>query len=87
MTRPADGPWVETLATVTTCNYQFGSLGTMAFGIPDVNHFLVAFTYLAAGRTLSSHFLSPRAIAQGETLPITYNPLAPEQNSKSAPRF
>ncbi len=87
MTEPADGPWVETLATVTACRYQFGGLGTMAFGIPDINHFLITFTYTVAGRTLSSRFKSPKAIAQGETFPITYNPLAPEQNSKSSPRF
>ena len=83
MTKPPPPPWPETLATVTACEYQFGSLSVMAFGIPDRDHFRISFTYQAGRRTCTGHFSSPVAIPQGGTFRLTYNPLLPQENSKS----
>jgi hypothetical protein len=78
-------PWLETEAEVTTCNYEFSRMNTLTLGIPtDKNHFLITFTYRAQGKIYTDEFTSPTYLEQGETFPISYNPLAPQQNSKSA---
>lgn len=78
-------PWVETEAKVTACHYEFARMNTLTFGIPtDSNQFLISFTYYAHGKTFGDQFTSPVAIEQGETFPISYNPLKPQQNTKSA---
>jgi hypothetical protein len=76
--------WLETDAKVTACKYDFGSGRALAFGIPTDKHFLITFTYRAHGKTYTDEFTSPTYLEQGETFPISYNPLAPQQNSKSA---
>ena len=77
-------PWLETTARVTACKYEFGAGQALAFGIPTSKHFLITFTYYAHGTTYTDEFRSPAYVEQGETFTITYNPLAPQQNSKSA---
>ena len=77
-------PWLETQAKVIACKYEFGAGQALAFGIPRSKHFLITFTYYAHGRTYTDQFTSPTYLEQGEAFPITYNPLAPQQNSKSA---
>ena len=85
MTRPTTQPaWLETQATVTACEYDFGAGRALAFGIPSSKHFRITFTYYAHGKTYTDQFTSPTYLEQGETFSITYNPLAPQQNSKSA---
>jgi hypothetical protein len=60
-------------------------MNTLTLGIPaDSNRFLISFTYYAHGKTYSDEFTSPTYLEQGATFPISYNPLAPQQNSKSA---
>ena len=76
-------PWIATEATVTTCRYQSPGLSTLAFGFQTSEKFRIAFDYYAHGRLYSSEFQSPTAIPQNERLPITYNPLNPEQNSRA----
>ena len=76
-------PWVATEATVTTCRYQSRSLSTLAFGFQIGEKFRVGFDYYAHGRLYSDEFQSPIAIPQNERISITYNPLHPEQNSRS----
>ena len=75
-------PWIATEATVTTCRYQSPGLSTLAFGFQTGEKFRIAFDYYAHGRLYSDEFQSPIAIPQNEHIPITYNPLYPEQNSR-----
>ncbi len=77
-------PWLETTAKVTACKYEFGAGQALTFGIPSDKHFLITFTYYAHGKTYTDEFTSPTYLEQGKTFPINYNPLAPQQNSKSA---
>jgi len=77
-------PWLETRAKVTSCNYESGAGQALAFGIPTSKHFRITFTYYAHGQTYTDQFTSPTYLEHGATFPITYNPLAPQQNSKSA---
>jgi hypothetical protein len=77
-------PWLETQARVTACKYEFGAGQALAFGIPRSKHFLITFSYYAHGEAFTGEFTSSTYIEQGKEFPITYNPLAPQQNSKSA---
>jgi len=80
--------WIATEATVTTCQYQSPGLSTLAFGFQTTQKFRITFDYYAHGRLYSGEFQSPVAIPQNERIPVTYNPLHPEQNSRrtSGPR-
>lgn len=77
-------PWLETEARVTACRYEFGAGRALAFGIPTNKHFLITFSYYAHGKGYTGEFTSSTYLEQGKTFPLTYNPLAPQQNSKSA---
>lgn len=77
-------PWLETTARVTACKYEFGAGRALAFGIPTSKHFLITFTYYAHGKVFTGDFTSRTYLEQGKTFTITYNPLAPQQNNKSA---
>ncbi len=82
---PAQPAWLETQAQVTACKYQFARMNTLTLGFsPDRNRFLITFTYHAHGKTYTDDFTSPAYLETGATFPVTYNPLAPQQNSKSA---
>ncbi len=76
--------WVETEATVTSCRFQFARLHTLTLGIQTGEKFRIAFSYQAAGRPYSDEFQSRTAIPQGDRLPIAYNPLNPQQNSRNS---
>ena len=76
--------WVETEATVTSCHFQFARLNTLRIGIQTGEKFRIAFSYQAAGRPFSDEFQSRTAIPQGDRLPIAYNPLNPQQNSRNS---
>ena len=81
----ANPSWLETQATVTACKYQFARLHTLTLGIPtEDGSFLIAFSYYAHGKTYTDEFTSPAYLEQGSTFPVSYNPLAPQQNTKSA---
>jgi hypothetical protein len=75
--------WIATEATVTTCRYQSPGLSTLAFGFQTTQKFRITFDYYAHGRLYSGEFQSPIAIPQNERIPITYNPLDPQQNNRS----
>lgn len=79
---PETVSWIATEATVTTCKFQFAGLGNLAFGFSRQEKFRITFDYYAHGQTYSGGFQSPVAIAQNEVIPITYNPLNPQQNSR-----
>ena len=76
-------PWISTEAIVTTCRYQSPGLSILAFGFQTGEKFLITFEYYAHGRLYSGEFQSRTAIPQNEHIPITYNPLRPEQNSRA----
>jgi hypothetical protein len=76
-------PWIATEATITTCRYQSSGLSTLAFGFQAGEKFRIAFDYYAHGRLYSDEFQSPIAIPQNQHIPITYNPIHPEQNSRT----
>jgi hypothetical protein len=78
--------WIATEATVTTCQYQSPGLSTLAFGFQTTRKFCITFDYYAHGRLYSGEFQSSVAIPQNNRIPITYNPLDPEQNSRSSTR-
>jgi hypothetical protein len=75
--------WIATEATVTTCRYQSPGLSTLAFGFQTTQKFRITFDYYAHGQLYSGEFQSPVAIPQNERIPITYNPLDPQQNSRA----
>jgi hypothetical protein len=77
-------PWIETEATVTACRYQFAGLSNLAFGFSTQEKFRIAFDYYAHGRLYSDEFQSPVAISQSQRIAIAYNPLHPEQNSRTS---
>ena len=76
-------PWIATQATITTCRYQSPGLSTLAFGFQTTQRFLITFDYYAHGRLHSGQFQSPTAIPQNQRIPLTYNPLDPQQNSRT----
>jgi hypothetical protein len=76
--------WLETQANVTACKYQFAGRNALILGIPaNSSHFLITYTYRAHGKTFNDQFSSPTYLEQGSTFPVSYNPLSPQQNSKS----
>ena len=77
-------PWIATSATVTTCRFQFAGLSNLAFGFSTRKKFRITFDYYAHGRLYSGEFQSEFAIPQNESIPITYNPLNPEENSRDS---
>ena len=81
-------PWMETEARVISCHYQFARLHTFAVRVfyPSAE-FLISFEYYAHGQTFRDQFNSPVAIAHGETFPLFYNPLHPQQNDKSTAAY
>ena len=76
--------WIATQATVTSCRFQFAGLGNLAFGFSTQKKFRIAFDYYAHGRLYSDEFQSPVAIPQNERIPISYDPLHPERNSRTS---
>ena len=80
---PAE-PWIAAEATVTSCRFQFARVNTFTLGIQTGEKFRISFDYYAHGRLYSDEFQSPVAIPQNERIPITYNPLHPEQNSRTS---
>jgi len=77
-------PWLETTAEVIACKYEFGAGRALAFGIPTSKHFLITFIYYAHGKTYTAEFTSRTYLEQGRTFTLSYNPLNPRQNTKSA---
>jgi hypothetical protein len=86
LTQPFDSsvPWLETQAEVTACRYEFARMNTFSLGIvTSPNRFMVSFSYYAHAKTFCDQFTSPVAMGNGETFPVFYNPLNPQQNSRS----
>ena len=85
-TQPFDAsvPWLETQAEVRGCRYEFARMNTLSLGIATrPNQFVVSFNYYAHAKTFRDEFTSPVAMGKGETFPVFYNPLNPQQNSRS----
>lgn len=76
--------WIATQATVTTCRYQFAGLSNLAFGFSFQKKFRITFDYYAHARLYSGTFQSEVAIAQNERIPLAYNPLDPQQNTRDS---
>ena len=77
-------PWLETQAEVTGCRYEFARMNTLSLGIASSrSRFIISFSYYAHAKTFCDEFTSPVAIGQGERFPVFYNPLNPQQNSRS----
>jgi hypothetical protein len=76
--------WIATEATVTSCRFQFARMNTFTLGIQTGEKFRIGFDYSAHGRLYSDEFQSPVAVPQNERIPIRYNPLHPEQNSRTS---
>jgi hypothetical protein len=81
-TNPQAETWIATTAKVTTCRFQFAGLSNLAFGFSTQKKFRITFDYYAHGQLYSGEFQSEEAIPQNESIPITYNPLDPQQNSR-----
>ena len=77
-------PWLETQAEVTGCRYEFARMNTFSLGIAtSSNQFMISFSYYAHAKTFCGEFTSPVAMGKGETFPVFYNPLNPQQNRRS----
>lgn len=76
--------WIDTVATVTSCRFQFARMNTFTLGIQTGEKFRITFDYYAHGQLYSGEFQSPVAIAQNEHISISYDPLAPQQNSRAS---
>jgi hypothetical protein len=86
LAQPFDAPipWLETQAEVTACRYEFARMNTLTLGIATrPNQFMVSFSYYAHAKTFRDQFASPVAMGKGETFPVFYNPLNPQQNRQS----
>jgi hypothetical protein len=59
-------------------------MNPLAFGVQTGEKFRIGFDYYAHGRLYSDEFQSPVAIAQDERIRMAYNPLRPEENSRSS---
>jgi hypothetical protein len=77
-------PWLSTEGTVTSCRYQFAGLGNLAFGFSTQKKFRIAFDYYAHGKLYSDEFQSEVAVPQNERIALTYNPLHPQENSRTS---
>ncbi len=75
--------WIATSATITSCRFQFARMNTFTLGVQTGEKFRITFDYYAHGRLYSDEFQSPIAIPQGEQIPLRYNPLEPQQNTRS----
>jgi hypothetical protein len=76
--------WMETAARVTECNHQLVRINALTLRITnDPNRLIVSFTYYAHARTYYDSFISPVAMARGETFSVYYNALNPSQNTRS----
>ncbi len=75
--------WIPVEGRVTGCRYQFRAGSALAFGVQLGEKFRITFDYDAHGQLYSDQFQSPIAIAQGEPVPLKYNPLHPAQNTLS----
>jgi hypothetical protein len=82
---PAETPWPEAIATVTSCTYDAGALQSLAFGIPTTKHYRIAFNYWANDELHTGQYDSAKPVPQGTLFPITYDPAAPHQHSHSTP--
>jgi hypothetical protein len=80
----AEPEWVATEGTVTSCKYQFAGLSNLAYGFSTQEKYRITFDYYAHGQLYSDEFQSPVAIAQNERIPVSYDPLNPERNSRSS---
>ena len=78
-----DEPWIATTGKVTTCRYRPPGLSVLAFGIQTGEKFAITFDYYAHGRLFSDEFQSPVAVPQNEVITLSYNPLDPQQNSRT----
>jgi hypothetical protein len=80
----ASVPWLETQAEVIACRYEFARMNILFLGtVTYSNKFIISFSYYAHAKTFSDEFISPIAIAKGKRFPVFYNPLNPQQNSRS----
>ena len=75
--------WIETEAVVTGCRFQFARLNTLRMGLQTGEKFRIEFEYYGLKGRYEDAFESPVAIAQGERIRVAYNPLKPEENSRS----
>ena len=80
--------WMETEARVTECHHALVRISALTLRITeDPNKLIVSFTYYAHARTYYDNFISPLAMAQGETFSVYYNALNPSQNTRSPSAF
>jgi hypothetical protein len=80
----AEQEWVATEGTVTSCKYQFAGMSNLAYGFSTQEKYRITFDYYAHGQLYSDEFQSPVAIAQNERIPVSYDPLNPERNSRNS---
>lgn len=83
MSSKIEPEWIETIATVTSCTYQFARMNTLTMGLQTGEKFRITFEYYAHGRLYFGDFQSPTAVSQSEHIVLHYNPLRPEQNDRS----
>jgi len=76
--------WMETEARVTDSHHGLSRIRKLPLRVTkDPGNVTVSFTYYAHARTYYDNFISPLAMAQGETFSVYYNALNPSQNTRS----
>jgi hypothetical protein len=76
--------WMETEARVTECHHELSRVRKLPLRVTkDPDDVIVSFTYYAHARTYYDNFISPVAMAHGETFFVYYNALNPSQNTRS----
>ena len=76
--------WMATEARVTDSHHGLSRIRKLPLRVTkDPDNVTVSFTYYAHPRTYYDNFISPLAMAQGETFSVYYNALNPSQNTRS----
>jgi len=76
--------WMETEARVTECHHGLSRVRKLSLRVTkDPDNVIVSFTYYAHARAYYDNFISPVAMAHGETFSVYYNALNPSQNTRS----
>jgi hypothetical protein len=79
--------WMETEARIVACNYAPARRKLWSLrSTTSCKTSIISFTYYAHARTYYGIFISHQTRVQGDTFPVYYNALNPQQNTLSPPK-
>ena len=78
--------WMETQARIVDCSYALAGRKLWSLrSTTSCKTSIISFTYYAHARTYYGIFISHQTRVQGDTFPVYYNALNPQQNTLSPP--